>query len=59
MTNNPKRIVRRIRVLEYIGPEDWVIISSEGEARFIKGDVMLGVDKRIIEHLGEIKEVTQ
>lgn len=29
--------VRRVRVLIYEGPEEWVRLSSESENRFVKG----------------------
>ena len=41
--------VRRVRVLIYEGPEEWVERTTEAEARYVKGTVV--VSTKAPEHL--------
>jgi hypothetical protein len=52
------KIVRRFRILEYIGPEDWVFKTTENPNRYVNGLREIGKLK-IREYLSEPEEVKE
>lgn len=50
-------IVRRMRIIEYVGPEDWVIKTTENPDRYVNGLAEVSDTRFIREYLAAVEVV--